>query len=359
MMELLSIFQRPLDLGLAVVSLSLLGYLSVRSLRQKEEASNSLHPLPPGPPVEPLIGSARHFPTTQLWKGFCNWQKSYGDLVYAKLPGTSFVMINSHDVCQEILGKRTNTTSGRDAGYMFTDVMKLGWILTMLQPGGHHANQRRMIRKAIGPSAIAGHDAHFEKITNDFMLQLSTFKGEVPPEVMTIMSRIIIEITYGKEIWKTAGQELAERNRETIHLAELGLFNFWPVDFLHFLRFIPSWFPGAYFKRIGDRASELSDYVRYRPFEMARELHGKGQLSHCVASELLDEFGPDGDVRDGLGILYMAGSDTTSGAINAFIYDMFLFPDVAQRVYEEIRSVTQGQRLLEISDRRSLPYTEA
>ncbi|KAG8805393.1 hypothetical protein FRC17_005540 [Serendipita sp. 399] len=49
----------------------------------------------------------------------------------------------------------------------------------------------------------------------------------------------------------------------------------------------------------------------------------------------------------------------TGGAISAFLFDMFLFPEVADRVFHEIRQVTQGQRLLQITDRSSLPYTEA
>jgi cytochrome P450 len=42
-----------------------------------------------------------------------------------------------------------------------------------------------------------------------------------------------------------------------------------------------------------------------------------------------------------------------------FLHVLFLFPDVADRVFQEIFAVTQGQRLPLISDRPQLPYTEA
>lgn len=45
--------------------------------------------------------------------------------------------------------------------------------------------------------------------------------------------------------------------------------------------------------------------------------------------------------------------------IVSFIHTLFLYPEVAQRVYEEIQIVTHGQRLPTVSDRSSLPYTEA
>ena len=49
----------------------------------------------------------------------------------------------------------------------------------------------------------------------------------------------------------------------------------------------------------------------------------------------------------------------TSTAITAFFHAMLLFPEISQRVYEEIIFVTDGTRLPQISDRASLPFTEA
>ena len=42
-----------------------------------------------------------------------------------------------------------------------------------------------------------------------------------------------------------------------------------------------------------------------------------------------------------------------------FFHAMFLFPEVAQKVYEEISALTGGDRLPTIADRPKLPYTEA
>jgi cytochrome P450 len=43
----------------------------------------------------------------------------------------------------------------------------------------------------------------------------------------------------------------------------------------------------------------------------------------------------------------------------AFFHAMFLFPKVAQKVYEEIVTVTEGTRMPRIEDRTRLPFTEA
>jgi cytochrome P450 len=49
----------------------------------------------------------------------------------------------------------------------------------------------------------------------------------------------------------------------------------------------------------------------------------------------------------------------TSASIMAFFYAMFLFPEVFQRVYEEIAAVTEGTRMPRMEDRPRLPFTEA
>lgn len=89
----------------------------------------------------------------------------------------------------------------------------------------------------------------------------------------------------------------------------------------------------------------------------------------------MEEYGPDDDVRDALGILYIAGADTvcdslqlgthyllltqTAAALEAFLHCMWLFPDIARKVQAEIDSVTHGERMLSVSDRSKLVYTEA
>ena len=49
--------------------------------------------------------------------------------MYLELPGISMVVLNSYEVAQELLGKRTNTTSGRkihDGGGEVGSALSLG-----------------------------------------------------------------------------------------------------------------------------------------------------------------------------------------------------------------------------------------
>lgn len=269
------------------------------------------------------------------------------------------VILNSYELAQELLNKRPNSTAGRKTGYMVLEVMGIQWSTVVIQPGPHHSNQRKMLRRGIGPQRVGSHDSIIEKNASKLMIELQKFKGDPRPLMLQDLGKIIIEVAYGTKLPITMTKRLSSWNIELTELGNHAFFNFWFVDIFHFLRFIPSWMPGAEFKRIGDRSTWLSNQVRYVPFEKAKELHGTGEIGHSLATDLLDEFGPSDDVMDALAILYFAGSETTSAAVMAFINALLLFPDISKKIHEEITGVTDGARLPRISDRPNLPYSEA
>jgi cytochrome P450 len=55
--------------------------------------------------------------------------------------------------------------------------MKLGWSPAFVQPGPNHSNQRKMLRRAIGPQRVASYDPTMEFEVAKFMLELGTFQG--------------------------------------------------------------------------------------------------------------------------------------------------------------------------------------
>lgn len=345
-------------LGLATITLTTIGYGVVQVIKR---LSNDVKPLPPppGPPRQFLIGNLRQFPKDHFYEKFCEWQKEYGDVVYVEIPGIPMVIISSYEIAQNLLGKRPNSTSGRLTGYMLREVMGLKWTTTFLQPGPQHSHHRQMLRRGIGPQRVASHTDNIEKNTVSLVLSLQDFEGDPHALVLDTVGRIVIEVTYGTKLRSIMGKELSSWNAELVHLFSSAFSTFWLVDIFHFLRLVPSWVPGASFKKIGDRSIWLSQQVRYTAFNKAQELYKSGDIGHSLAADLLDEFGSSEDVMDTLATLYGAGSDTTASATNAFIYALFLFPEVSQKVYEEVITVTNGTRLPQTSDRVNLPYAEA
>ncbi|KIM28310.1 hypothetical protein M408DRAFT_308234 [Serendipita vermifera MAFF 305830] len=348
----------PLKLIGVTISIAMIGYALVKGLRKMTDKSNRL-PLPPGPPRRFLIGNLLEFPKDRFYERFCEWQREYGDIVSLEILGTPMIIVNSHEIVQELLNKRPSSTAGRNAGYMVLQVMGLHWITPLIQPGTHHSNQRKMLRRGMGPQRVASHDSKIEKNTRNLIITLQNFQGDPRHLILQALGKSIIEVAYGTKLPTSMSKEISSWNIELGELANRAFFNVWAVDFLHFLRFVPSWTPGANFKRIGNRTTWLSDQIRCVPFEKAKRLHKSGEIGHCLATDLLDEFGPSDDVMDALGTLYFAGSETTAAAVMAFINALLFFPEVSKKVYEEVTGVTEGTRLPRISDRPNLPYSEA
>ncbi|PVF92944.1 cytochrome P450 [Serendipita vermifera] len=314
---------------------------------------------PPGPARLPLIGALRSFPKHHFFRRFCEWATIYGDIVYAPLPGMDVVVLNSYDAAHELLSKRSASTGERRRTYFLVHLLGWHWSMTFLPPGPIHTNQRKMLRKSIGSQNVSNYNSFIEGEVVKLAIALHGCKGNPAHTIQSILGRMITRLTYGTTIWEELGDGLAQWNTDAMHIFSQALFAFWPVDIFPLLRFIPSWFPGVQFRKMGQKSSYLTEKIRYKPYERAQELYSTGGLDQCIARDLMDAFGQDGDVRDALAILYTAASDTTTAVLVAFLHTMFLFPEISKKVFSEIESITYGERLPSISDRPQLPYTEA
>jgi hypothetical protein len=86
-------------------------------------------------------------------------------------------------------------------------------------------------------------------------------------------------MSYGEKIYQDYGEEMIETNRERARLASWAGTKLWMVDifpvcklhlawipvlrtYLILVQYTPAWFPGATFRRFGDKFTELSSKVR-------------------------------------------------------------------------------------------------
>lgn len=87
------------------------------------------------------------------------------------------------------------------------------------------------------------------------------------------------------------------------------------------MRFVPSWFPGAGFKKLGSRVGLLLNQIREVPFGYALKEAEKRGPDQSFASDMIEEYGPIQRVKDALGVLYsgMYLKHTKNIAYDAFL----------------------------------------
>ncbi|PVF92945.1 cytochrome P450 [Serendipita vermifera] len=351
--------ESPLHSTVVALTGASISYGALKGLKYMVARKESKLPYPPGPKNEPLIGTLRSFPKDHFFRHFTEWANLYGDIVYAPLPGMDVVVLNSYEVAQELLLKRPSSTAGRRIGYLLLNLMGWGWDIAFIQPGPNHSSQRKMLRKSIGPQRISSHNNLIEVEIARLMTALLPFKGNPARTIQAGIGRLVIKTTYGEKIWDEMGENLSQWNMDAMDLINEALFAVWLVDIFPSLRFLPSWVPGTRFKQLARQGSHLAEKIRYGAYERAKELYNAGTLGHCIANDLMEEFGQITEVQDAMAGLYIGEHVFTTTAIIAFIHALFLFPEVSKRVFEEIQAVTSGQRLPQITDRSQLPYTEA
>ncbi|KAG9125249.1 hypothetical protein FRC07_008412 [Ceratobasidium sp. 392] len=138
------------------------------------------------------------------------------------------------------------------------------------------------------------------------------------------------------------------------------------VNALPWLAHVPTWLPGAQWKRTAlewrDQKDELTDNI----YNWSKERVNSGVDEYSLISSALKDCklsGYDQTTTDEfskrLGIaMYGGATDTLVSALLSFVLAMVLFPDVQTKAQQEIDAAIGCDRLPTADDRVHLPYVE-
>lgn len=321
--------------------------------------------LPPGPRPDPFLGNIRQLSFDYQELRFTEWGALFGDVVYFHVFGRPMVVLNTLRAAQDLMEKRSLNYSCRPRFVLIVEMMGWDASLPQLPYGPRFRKQRRLIQD------------HFIKGVHSFRpTQLTEarilLRGllETPDAFLQHIRRFaagtIMKITYGHTVRST--DELyvrlaEEAGTDTVTVGSPGSVL---VDFFPALKHIPSWMPGAGFKRHALRTRIKVRTMHDAPYEMVQKTVAAGTAVPSFTSRLISDnlaagLGPthdEEDIKGVAGTLYGAAADTTSATLAAFILAMILHPDVFAKAQAEIDGVVGSERLPDFHDRNSLPYVE-
>jgi cytochrome P450 len=133
------------------------------------------------------------------------------------------------------------------------------------------------------------------------------------------------------------------------------------------VKYVPSWFPGAGFKRTAASWRETLTEMSEMPHRMVKQAIENGTAVPSFTQELLESKSSLSDftheeeetIKWAAASMYSGGADTTVSAIATFFLAMVMYPDVVKKAQEELDRVVGGERLPSFKDRGKLPYIEA
>ncbi|CCA71466.1 hypothetical protein PIIN_05404 [Serendipita indica DSM 11827] len=311
--------------------------IRIASNTNAAKAKRSGASLAPGPKRWPFVGSVLKFPKSRWYESFSSWAEEYGDVVYVDLMGIPMIVLNSLDAIHELTEKRMHIHSNRPHTTLVCDIMGFGYTLTLKQPDKELNEQRRILQKAIGPRVVGEYDHFLNRGCSDLLQRLDGFSGEPFDHVLKVLGELLTRLAYGNHVFDEYGAELVKANIEGVELVSWVFSRLWVVDIIPLLRYVPAWFPGATFQRIGIQARAYVQIIRHGGFEKVKAAMAKGIADESILSKyLMEESASEDNLRDAVAVMYATGVDSTATTITNFLYAVALYPEWQRKIHDEM-----------------------
>ncbi|KAJ7634757.1 cytochrome P450 [Roridomyces roridus] len=320
-------------------------------------------PVPPGPRPLPLVGNLLDLPKHEQWLVYQEWSRRYGsDVVHMNVLGTDIVVVNSAQAAAALLGQKSAIYSDRPRMPMLGELVGLGWHFGFMPHGDNWRAHRKLFAQESGASAIQGYNEQETKWIKTFLKNLRDDPKEFLMHIQHMASGLALETTFGLQV-QPSGQPdpfIAATKQAVEALTETGLFGTYFVDFLPALKYIPSWFPYATFRRQAKEWRKSSDIAAHVPYELLKKNIATNDYVPSIGSKILSAGVEEEEtvVRQTTAAMFANGSAAVVSALSTFILAMRLYPEVQAKAQKEIDQVVSG-RLPDTSDEANLPYITA
>ncbi|KAF8582288.1 cytochrome P450 [Ramaria rubella] len=307
-------------------------------------------------------------PKSEYWKTYARWGREFGSkgIISFHILGRRIVVINSRAMAEELLDHRGAIYSDRPFPTMSGLLMKREKSIFIMSYTERLKSYRKLMHNNFNARASQKLWPLQEHEARVFLRSLLQSPHNLTEHIRRYAGAVILKVAYGYEV-KSEHDYFLELAQATMKIGSAAsapgkwLVDSWPV-----LRFLPSWFPGASFKRKAAQWAHQMYIQSLEPHEYVKRELASGKANPSFTSQYLcPEDGPPAtaELEDLVlwtaGALYSGGSDTTVSAVRTFFFAMMLHPEVQRLAQAEIDAVVGSHRLPKLSDRKYLPYIEA
>ncbi|KAI0646467.1 cytochrome P450 [Trametes meyenii] len=305
-------------------------------------------------------------PTRDLGRDFRGLCAKYGDVIYMNVLGQPMVILGSYKALYELLEVRSAISSDRPPSPMAELTGISPWDFVHEGYNDRWRTRRRAFHQLFYTNTIKGYRPTQLRHTQRFLQKLTEHPDNFIGHVRHYFGSAIMNIVYGIQTADDENDKYLLMARKTMDVAtEFLVPGRYMVEVIHSLRHLPSWFPGAGFKRWALSKRKVVLALRNVPFDVVKEEMANGTARPSIAASLLEKQAELDDAataeheevaRDITALAYV---NTTFSSVVAFFLAMTNFPEVQAKAQAELDAVVGPGRLPHFDDRPSLPYINA
>ncbi|KAJ6597635.1 cytochrome P450, partial [Mycena vulgaris] len=326
-------------------------------------------PLPPGPRKLPIVGNLFDIPSKLQWETYFRWSQEFdSDIIHLNVAGTSIVVLSSMEVIRDLFDRRSPLYSNRPQAPMITELMGWAEVFGFMDYGDRWRLQRKMFHEAFNVGTTKQFHPQVRAATHSLLRFILRDPHNLMDHMRHMPGALIMNVTYGIEVLSSNDPyiKIAEEAMHGVSVAYVpGTFL---VDTIPALKYVPSWFPGAEFKRKAIQWRKVTRELMEVPFAEAKRNIAAGtapssltslNLSTLDKSEGKEREAKEKEIEGTAAAAYAAGSDTTVSAFGTFILAMLKNPEAQKTAQTELDSVIGHGQLPNFADEPTLPYTSA
>ncbi|KAI3603513.1 cytochrome p450 [Moniliophthora roreri] len=341
--------------------LTLLALFVVSVLVIRQAFGRRKGPLPPGPKGLPIVGNLFQL-SQEAWHTFTDWKKTYGDIVYINVAGQDIVILNSHKVAADLLDRRAPIYSNRPRWIVASEILTGGLLVVFTQ---YNDVWRRMRR--------AGHEGLNKTVAASFQVPqyreaISLVDGMAKrpdlwnAEIRRATASMVWSVVYDKEpITDVMDPQVAAVNDFITRIVRAAFPGAHYVEYFTWMKHLPSWM--AKWKRDAEEWYKKDSEMFESLFYEAKQRVKSGEDRPSFAANLVRDTERHGlSDRESAWLaatLYAAGAETTAGVLSWFMLAMVLYPEVQQKIHDELDAVVGRDRMPNFADLDRLHYVRA
>ncbi|GJE98987.1 cytochrome P450 [Phanerochaete sordida] len=313
------------------------------------------------------------------------WRSRNG--VDSTILGAHFFVLNSTKAVSDLLEKRSNKYSDRPVMPM---LKMTGWDRNWaaMAYGDYWRLHRKLFHQYFRAAVVPTYHASSRRAVEGLLQALRNKPDQFKHHIRFMAGTNILRIMYGMEVDSDHDPKLGIVEESVEILSKIAATSAYLVNSFPLLEHVPSWFPGAQFKRDAAKWKPLVDEMFLGPYREARSSIDHGSPRACVLTDMISHVSRNAEGYDSLtlentviniaGTAYAGTSEQIQDALDhsiltprglsrsvryltllTFVLAMLMYPEVQRTAHQQLDDVVGRDRLPEMEDRDALPFITA